>query len=309
MIVFDIKRYAINDGPGVRTTIFLKGCPLRCLWCHNPESWSPHPQWIFKQSRCIGCNTCMVHPHQIEAIQGLKAETVATEAAGRFEACPTLALELCGRQWHVSELLDEVEKERDIMSESGGGVTISGGEPLLQASTHTGDSLVDLLIALGQRGIHRAVDTTLHAPADIVRAVAVHTDLFLVDLKLMDTARHKRFTGVANELILDNIRMLSELGADIQFRIPLIEGINADEENIQQAATFIASLNTSAPTAALPHPQVALLPYHEMGRDKHKRLGSYYNPQRVPMTTPSDATINRVIHQFAERGITTQTGG
>ena len=211
--------------------------------------------------------------------------------------CPTTALEVCGQEWTLDALLAEVEKERDITQNSGGGVTISGGEPLMQA---VGDDapLIPLLRELGRRGFHRAVDTTLYADAKVVEAVAGETDLFLADLKVMDGDKHKRFTGVSNERILDNLRLLSRLGAGVQIRIPLIEGINADEENIEATARFISEEMTGV---ALP--SVALLPYHEMGRDKHARRGTTYNPDGVVMRTPSDETIRRCIEQFAAYGI------
>ena len=361
MIVFDIKRYAINDGPGIRTTIFMKGCPLRCVWCHNPESWRSQPELLFKQKKCIGCNSCGIHPHQMELIRMMNDEShharndeSKTEESrharndeskspcsgsnphssfsvphSSFESCPTLALEMCGREWTIDELLADVEKERDVMQDSGGGVTISGGEPLLQVHPLTplvegcemssgnqninnkpaaslspqdgsGEGLLQLLRELGRRGFHRAVDTTLYAPAKVVRAVASETDLFLVDLKVMDAEKHKRYTGVSNELILSNIRLLAVLQKTFIIRIPLIEGINADEENIEATARFMEEMRDVP---------VNLLPYHEMGRDKHARRGTTYNPDGIAMSTPSDDTLQRCVHQFAAHGITATIGG
>lgn len=319
MIVFDIKRYAINDGPGIRTTIFLKGCPLRCVWCHNPESWRPEPELLFKAKKCIGCNSCGIHPHQVEYI---KAFPPLQGGAGGW-VCPTNALEICGHEWTIDDLLKEIEKERDVMIDSGGGVTISGGEPLLQMENgkwkmENGEGLLLLLHELGKRGIHRAVDTTLYASPEVVRAVAAETDLFLVDLKVMDTEKHKRYTGVSNERILENIRLIAQLGTPFQIRIPLIDGINTDDENIEQTAKFIDELRMMndeyrRQSSILNHQSsirgVALLPYHEMGRDKHARRGTIYNPGNIPMSTPSDATIERIVQQFKAHGITATTGG
>ena len=308
MIVFDIKRYAINDGPGIRTTVFLKGCPLRCAWCHNPESWSAHPELLFKQKKCIGCNACGIHPHQSEYIGMTNGDTRDSS----FQNCPTLALEMCGREWTLDELLNEIEKERDIMTDSGGGVTVSGGEPLMQCTTaftrqEGAFTTADLLKALGQRGIHRAVDTTLFASSEVVRAVAEETDLFLVDLKVMDEEKHRRYTGVSNVRILDNLRLVTSLGVPFQIRIPLIEGINADEENIEATALYAEEILTGhAPSSGS---DVALLPYHEMGRDKHARRGTTYNPDQLPMYTPDEATLKRCIQQFAAHGIKATVGG
>ena len=349
LTVFDIKRYAINDGPGIRTTIFLKGCPLRCVWCHNPESWQPQPELLFKAKKCIGCNSCGVHPHQLEYIKRplltipeqssparpRSLDTSRTRSLSpKGEECPTLALEQCGREWTVDELLAEIEKERDIMQDSGGGVTISGGEPLFQMEhgkrkmENEEPPLMVFLRELGQRGFHRAVDTTLFADPEVVRAVAAETDLFLVDLKLMDSERHKRYTGVSNERILDNLHLLATLGTSVQIRIPLIQGINADEENINATASFLNEVFHSSPVTPpiLPHPKsplterfrgvfhssfqgVALLPYHDAGRDKHVRRGTTYNPESIAMSTPSDAIIQRCIEQFATHGIVATVGG
>ena len=309
MIVFDIKRYAINDGPGIRVTIFLKGCPLRCVWCHNPESWQPEPELLFKQKKCIGCNSCGIHPRQLEVIRNDEWRRSNDEGSlnPSFQDCPTLALEMCGREWTIEQLLAEIEKEHDIVTTSQGGVTISGGEPLLQMKEEKDDSILTLLTQLGLRGYHRAVDTTLYAKPDIVWAVAAQTDLFLVDLKVMDSEKHKRFTGVSNERTLENLRLLANIGAPFQIRIPLIEGINEDEENIEATARFI---NNVCEHGARPSFKgVALLPYHEMGRDKHARRGTTYNPEGIPMSTPSEETLQRCIHQFAHHGITAQVGG
>ncbi len=337
MIVFDIKRYAINDGPGIRTTLFLKGCPLRCVWCHNPESWRPEPEWLFKAKKCIGCNTCGVYPNQLEWIK--QAHTLPDREELAAELCPTLALEICGKDWTIEDLLAEIEKERDVMQDSGGGVTISGGEPLMQAKARPlsisprggegslshktttsgnatlpptggdGEGLLLLLHELGLRGIHRAVDTTLYTSAEAVRAVAAETDLFLVDLKVMDPEKHKRFTGVDNRRILENLHLLAGLGTPFQIRIPLIDGVNSDCENIEQTASFLESLNKASSTFSSQLKGVALLPYHEMGRDKHARRGTTYNPGNYPLGTPTDDTIDRCIRQFARHGISASAGG
>jgi len=298
MIVFDIKRYAINDGPGIRTTVFLKGCPLRCVWCHNPESWRAQAEWLFKQQKCIGCNTCGIYPHQLELIS--RHEAIPEEAA----SCPTLALERCGRSWSLDQLMAELEKERAIMTDSGGGVTFSGGEPLMQH-----DELLAALCECGRAGFHRCVDTTLYAAPEVVSDAVAETDLWLVDLKLMDSEKHKRYTGVGNELIHSNLRLLASLGARFQLRIPLIEGINADTDNISATARFAAEIKGLCKDAEGQLRGVALLPYHEMGRDKHARRGTHYNPEDISMTVPSDDTLERCIRLFEEVGVKAKIGG
>ena len=318
MTIFDIKRYSINDGPGIRTTIFFKGCPLRCVWCHNPESWSEKTQKTYKQSKCIGCRTCVEACPQ-GAIQ-LTSDGIQPVAGvhclqcGRCaESCPTTALEMCGREWTQEELLAEIDKERDVMLDSGGGVTLCGGEPLYVPSTspEAGKQVLTLLHALGQRGFHRAVDTTLHVPdSEFLKQVADECELFLVDLKHMDAATHKQLTGVGNELILENLQRLCSWNTDIWIRIPLIEGINTDEENMEQTARLVASLLPS-PSASSPHgiQQVNLLPYHDVGKDKHRRLWSTYNPQHLPMFPPSEETLQRCASHFEAYGIKTIIGG
>ena len=188
------------------------------------------------------------------------------------EECPTTALEMCGREWTMEALMAEIEKERDIMTDSGGGVTLCGGEPLMHP-----DYTIEILRELGRRGFHRTVDTTLYAQSEVVDQVAAECELLLVDLKLMDSEKHRRYTGVPNEQILENIRRIAKNGHPFVIRIPLIDGINADEKNIDETAIFLNSLPQSG------SPTVHLLPYHDVGRDKHRRMWSSYNPQHVPM--------------------------
>lgn len=278
--IFDIKRYAINDGPGIRTTIFMKGCPLRCVWCHNPESWSAEPQVLFKQSKCIRCGTC-------------------NEPGFTVDDCPTTARELCGRKYTMDELMAEIEKERDIMEDSGGGVTLCGGEPLM----HPEDTLA-ILRELGRRGFHRTVDTTLYAKPEVVDAVAAECELLLIDLKLMDSEKHRRYTGVGNELILENIRRVAETGHDFRIRIPLIDGVNADDENIEATARFLSTLHLPPSTFT-----VHLLPYHDVGKDKHSRMGSRYNPQGFPMAPPSETLQHHCKSLLEAHGLQVIIGG
>lgn len=213
------------------------------------------------------------------------------------DACPTLAMEICGREWPMDELMAEVEKERGVMENSGGGVTLSGGEPLLHP-----EYTLDLLEELGRRGFHRAVDTTLFASPATVRAVAEACDLFLVDLKVMDADAHRRYTGVSNEGILENLRLVASVGTPYFIRIPLIAEVNASEENIAATADFLRSLER-------PPVEVDLLPYHDIGKGKHERMGTVYNPLGYALSAPSQKEQEAAAELFRAHGLKVQIGG
>jgi pyruvate formate lyase activating enzyme len=298
-LTFDIKRYAINDGPGIRVTIFLKGCQLNCRWCHNPESIAPQLQKMFTASKCIGCGGCVkICPQQACT---LTADGVATNAAlcnscGKCaEVCPSRATEMSGQYQSPAELLQLIEKERPFFDQSGGGVTFSGGEPLLYP-----EFLCQILDSCGQRQIHRCVDTAGQAKTEVLLEVAKRTELFLFDLKLMDSGRHKQWTGVGNELILHNLQSLAKTGAALQIRLPLVSGVNTDAENITTTAIFVAAL-------AGEKKPLNLLPYHAIGRGKDLKLGQIRD--RAAMTEPSSAELQRAIEIFQRFGLQASVGG
>lgn len=214
------------------------------------------------------------------------------------EECPTTALELCGKEWPMEKLMAEVEKERDVMEDSGGGVTLCGGEPLMHP-----EYTLALLGELGRRGFHRTVDSTLHATPHVVEQVAENCELMLVDLKMMDPERHRRYCGVDNALVLQNIRWLAEhQPCPFSIRIPLVEHVNADEDNIVQTADFISSLPG-------PRPKVHLLPFHDVAGDKHLRMGTVYNPEHFAMATPSEELQQRCAAMLSSRGMKVVIGG
>lgn len=301
MLVFDIKRYAINDGPGIRITIFMKGCPLSCVWCHNPEGLSVGKEKLYTKKKCIGCRTCVeACPSQalVLTAEGIVTDTGRCTLCGMCaEVCPSLAMEISGREYSTAGLMKEIEKETLFMDRSEGGVTFCGGEPLMHSA-----ELLELLKCCGRQGIHRVVDTTLFARPEVVKEVMAHTELFLVDLKHMDSAKHKQYCGVPNELILSNLRMVAEAGKEFYIRIPLIDGVNADEENITRSAEFLSSLPWSRKT-------VNLLLYHDIGKGKHEKLGTVYNSGHLVMKTPSDDMVKRCQAIFERFGIQVIIGG
>ena len=299
-LIFDIKRFAVNDGPGIRTTIFLKGCPLHCVWCHNPEGIDAKPVKLYTRRKCIGCKSCVdVCPqHNLTLTpDGIKDSGRCILCGRCTDECPTLALQMAGKEWAMDDLMTVIEKERQVMEESGGGVTVCGGEPLMHA-----DYLVTLLTELRRRGFHVTVDTTLYASQSTVTRVMPLTDLFLIDLKTMDSERHQRLTGVPNRQILDNIRYVSEQGTRYWIRIPLIKGVNADDDSIHRAAEFLKGLPT-------PPEVVNILPYHDIGKGKHERMGTHYNPEGIDMGEPDEAMLNRIISLFGSMGLNAKVGG
>lgn len=299
-LIFDIKRFAINDGPGIRTTLFMKGCPLRCVWCHNPEGISPKPVKLYTKKKCIGCQSCVdICPqHNLTlTADGIKEVGNCILCGKCTDECPTLALQMAGKEWEMDKLMEIVEKERKVMEDSEGGVTVCGGEPLMHP-----DYLIALLTELKGRGIHRTVDTTLFASEQTVERVMPLADLFLVDLKHMDCEKHKFYTGVPNEQILSNIRLISAAGARFWIRTPLIVGVNADDENLKASADFLASL-PNAPEC------VNLLVYHDVGKGKHARMGTSYNPDDFSMEAPDDQLQQHALEIFKAKGLNVKVGG
>ena len=298
-LIFDIRRYAINDGPGIRITIFMKGCPLKCRWCHNPESQSPELQKLYTASKCIGAQDCIeACPEDALTLtpEGIVTDGEKCTLCGLCaEACPSKAIEMSGKTYEVEDLMQIIERERVHIEHSDGGVTFSGGEPLIHH-----EFLIKMLKACGEKGLHRAVDTCGFAPTETLLEVAKHTDLFLYDLKLMDPIQHKKWTGVDNRLILKNLKILAETGANINIRIPFIGNVNTTEKEITKMASFVS---------ALPGKKymVNLLPYHNIASGKYKKLEMIYNSKG--MDEPTEKEINLALEIFGKHGIEVEIGG
>ena len=267
-MITDLKRMAVHDGPGIRTTVFFKGCPLRCLWCHNPETLSRKPQLAYYENKCTGCLTCArVCPTGAQIAEGTihKFDRSKCVDCGKcVEYCPAGALQLFGRQVTVEELLPQLLEDRDFFETTGGGVTLSGGECLTQP-----DFCVELLKALKNEGIHTAVDTCGFVPKDTFTRVLPYTDIFLYDVKAIDPMVHKACTGQDNRLILENLRYLDEMGANIEIRIPVVPGHNQNQ--LPAIYDFLKTLHRM--------PVVKELAYHNYA-------GSKYAALNIPNTLP-----------------------
>ncbi len=297
-MVFNIQRYCLQDGPGIRTTVFLKGCPLSCSWCHNPEGMAPQPEVAVIESRCLVCGECRRACRFSESLSGGRAlqtgHELCTLCGDCVEACPTGARQVIGAEMTVQEVMREIVRDRVFYEESQGGVTFSGGEPLMQVGF-----LCELLEACRSAGIRTAVDTCgFAAPGDLL-AIAPMTDLFLYDLKFMDDAKHRQHTGVSNSAILSNLKALGSIHGNIWLRIPLIPGINDSEEDFEILARFAASVRGVR--------QVNLLPYHKTGLHKFRRLGLTYSLENVQ--EPSAELIESIRLKFAAVGISAVAGG
>ena len=259
-LLFDIVRNSFVDGPGIRTTVFFKGCNLHCAWCHNPESQSRKPQMLFYADKCTGCGKC----------RAVCPTPDACTLCGKCTFyCPADARKICGKEYTPDEVLEEVVKDKTFYENSGGGVTFSGGECMLQV-----EFLQELLKKCKEKGIHTAVDTAGHVPFACFEKILPYTDLFLYDIKLFDSQKHKLYVGVGNERILENLKKLFQAGVKIWIRIPVIPGVNDSPEEMQKIKQFLGSCGTPE--------KIELLPYHAMGEYKYQALGKAASVFKAP---------------------------
>jgi pyruvate formate lyase activating enzyme len=296
-VIFDIQRFSLHDGPGIRTLVFMKGCPLRCLWCSNPESQSKNPQVLFYEETCIGCGTC------VEAcpLCGSLRENwpvprdVCTGCGNCAEVCYAQARKLVGKTVTVQDVMDVVLRDRVFYEQSEGGVTVGGGEPLQQA-----DFTARLLKTCCGCSIHTAIETCGFGTLKSLEKVLEYTDLLLFDLKHMDTEVHKRYTGAGNERILENAKHASRIVKEMVIRLPLIPDVNSDETNIKNLAGFVSEELEGVR-------RVDIMPYHTMGASKITRLGREYPLSNIgPLTMER---IDRTVRILEAAGLEVTVGG
>ena len=262
--VFNIQRFCVNDGPGIRTTVFLKGCPLSCVWCHNPESQRFEPEILFYNDKCTGCGRCK-----------------CVTAADRDFVCFNGAKEICGKTVSANEVTAEVLKDKPFYENSGGGVTLSGGEPLAQY-----DFSLELLKKAKENGIHTAIETCGYAEKSKILEIAKYVDLFLFDCKETDQELHKEYTGFDNKIILDNLKALSDAGSKIILRCPIIPGFNDRAEHFKGISEIAGKLS------GIEHIEVE--PFHPLGESKYSALGR----EVADIPVPSGKTVDKWIKQI-----------
>ena len=287
--IFEIKRMAVHDGPGIRTTVFFKGCSLKCIWCHNPEGISAKPQLNFLAHKCVQCraceSVCPIGAHHFEG-ETHRIDRAACRACGKcVEVCPADAIGIYGKTVTTEELIPELLADKDFYDCSGGGVTLSGGECLCQA-----EFCAELLKVLKKEGIHTAVDTCGNVPTKAFDQVLDDTDLFLYDVKHMIAAEHEKLTGYSNTLILDNLKYITNCGAKVEIRIPLIPGCNDDDENLYKTGAFLAGLTGIT--------KVKVLPYNPYAHSKYTALDMPYTmPEGTGQTDDEIASAVKILKE------------
>ena len=311
VLITDIARFSVNDGPGFRTNVFLKGCPLRCAWCHNPETISAHPEIYWKRRLCVQCGACMD-----ACPRGAVRPPIAPELGSREDspyhkidrrrcdccmecvrACMYDALQVVGKPMSAAEVLEEVERDRPFYSNSGGGMTVSGGEP----TSYPGFCL-ELLSGAKDRELHTCIDTNGHCDFNVLKELAGQADIVLYDLKHLDPMKHLEKTGVLNDRILDNLSRLSRVHGEIWIRIPVVPGFNDDLEFHSRASEFISSLGGSIR-------RVDLLAYHNWCQDKYSWLGIDWSYRDTEAMDPSFLEIHADLYREKDLNVTVGGSG
>ncbi|MGI6424248.1 MAG: glycyl-radical enzyme activating protein [Tepidanaerobacteraceae bacterium] len=298
--IFNIQHYSIHDGPGIRTTVFLKGCPLRCLWCQNPESYTIHPQLFFIREKCSGCGMCITAcSHGAIQLENGYAKTdrnLCKNCGMCVEKCLNEARTIVGEEVTAGEVFAKIEKDKIFYDGSGGGATISGGEPLAQP-----EFTKSILKLCREAGIHTVVETSGYAKEDIVFNVLKYADMVFHDLKHMNPEEHRKLTGVTNETILKNIKHLyHDMKKEIVVRMPIIPGYNDSDENIKEAARFILEeLDKSV--------YVHLLPFHRLGESKIERMEA--KKTSFSSNPPDDRSMEKLKQIMESYGLKAQIGG
>lgn len=309
VLVTDIQRFSVNDGPGFRTNVYLKGCPLRCTWCHNPETLATWPEIYWKRRLCVQCGKCLDACPRDAIVPPIDPEAAQSEDSGYYkilldrcdrcmrcvDACLYDALEVAGRPLSVQEILEEVERDKPFYENSGGGMTLSGGEPTLHPRFAG-----ELLAGARARGIHTCLDTNGYCEWDVLLGLSRLADIVLFDLKHMDPVEHKKGTGVENGLILQNLSRLSETGSELWVRIPVIPGFNDSIGLHEQASAFLAGLPGGIA-------RVDLLPYHNWCQDKYGWLGRDWRLRETESLDPVFLEIHAEVYRA--RGLKTTIGG
>jgi pyruvate formate lyase activating enzyme len=293
-LIFDIQRFSIHDGPGIRTTLFFKGCPLRCRWCQNPESHKPEREIAFYRERCVGCFTCRaVCPnHAIIESKKTRIDYQKCDACGKcVSACSSDALRMVGKEWEAAALLDEILKDRDFFEESGGGLTLSGGEPAFQSKF-----LYEFLPLAKKENIHITMETCGMFQWHVMMPIFPYIALIYYDVKIIDSEKHKKLTGSDNRLIFENFNQLARTFPNLQPRMPVIPTVNDDRENIVDTARLLRQNKISS---------IHLLTYHKLGEAKLERIQTNLTPLEI--SDPAGRPITDVKKWFADEGIEATT--
>lgn len=295
--IIDIKKFTVHDGPGIRSTVFLKGCPLRCIWCHNPEGIESKINLWYFEKKCICCNKCVAACKNYALVAEnsqphiLINKAKCTNSGDCVDVCPTAALCFDGKEVSDQYVVNVLLEDKPFYDQSGGGITLSGGDPLFQS-----DFSLEILKACKNQKIHTAIETCMYSKREIIEEFFNYVDLFIVDLKIFDSSEHKKYTGVENELIKSNFKSIASQKENVMVRIPLIPGITATKENIRQIARFVHNVNSSIP--------IELMNYNLLAENKYRIMGKEYDIIKG-MKPLSDIELDELCQAIHDEGVET----